>query len=103
MSGGEGVPKELVVKPIGTVRSPFVERADAPRQAVGAKEVLGTIELYPGQDFEHALSDLAAFSHVWVIFWFHLNEGWKPKVLPPRSRKRVGLFATRSPHRPNCR
>jgi len=101
VSAGEGDPRELVVKPIGTVRSPFVERADAPRQAVSAKDVHGTIELYPGRDFEHALEDLDQFSHLWVIFWFHLNEGWRPKVLPPRSAERRGLFATRAPYRPN--
>jgi len=39
---------------------------------------------------------------VWVIFWFHRNSGWRPKVLPPRSASgRKGVFATRAPHRPN--
>ena len=39
---------------------------------------------------------------IWVLFWFHLNEGWRPKVQPPRSTTgRKGLFSTRSPHRPN--
>jgi hypothetical protein len=39
---------------------------------------------------------------IWVIFWFHHNPGWRPKVLPPRSTSgRKGVFATRSPHRPN--
>src|SRR4029453_6688659 len=85
----------------GVVRSPFVERRQAPRQSAAAREVRGTIELFPGLGFEHALADIERWSHLWVIFWFHLNEGWKPKVLPPRSQRRRGLFATRSPHRPN--
>ena len=53
-------------------------------------------------DFEHALSNLAEWQYIWVLFWFDRNEGWRPKVLPPRSRSgRKGVFATRSPHRPN--
>jgi tRNA-Thr(GGU) m(6)t(6)A37 methyltransferase TsaA len=60
------------------------------------------IELLPGRNFEHALEDLAHWELIWVIFWFHLNSGWRPKVLPPRSTTgRKGVFATRSPHRPN--
>lgn len=54
-------------------------------------------------NFEQALEDLAGFERLWLIYWFHRNTTWKPKVLPPRSfknRKR-GVFATRSPHRPN--
>jgi tRNA (adenine37-N6)-methyltransferase len=91
----------LVCRPIGVVRSPFRERAEAPRQASAARDVRGRIELLPGRDFEHALDDLESWPYLWVLFWFHLNEGWRPKVLPPRSEKRRGVFATRSPYRPN--
>lgn len=89
--------------PIGVVKSPFVDKVSAPRQAVAAADVRGTIELFPGRDFEHALSDLEGWDRLWVIFCFHLNEpgGWRPKVLPPRSTTKRGVFATRSPHRPN--
>ncbi len=61
----------------------------------------GTIELFPGRDFEHALEGLEGWDFIWVVFWFHLNTDWRPKVLPPRSTKRRGVFSTRSPHRPN--
>ncbi len=91
---------ELVVRPIGVVHSPFVERQDAPRQAVEA-DVEGTIELYPQNGIEHALEDLSGFSRIWVVFWFHHNQGWTPKVRPPRSVERRGVFATRAPYRPN--
>lgn len=91
----------LTLTPIGVVHSPFAERRQAPRQPEAARGVRGTIELYPGRNFEHALHDLDGFRHLWVIFWFHLNPGWRPKVLPPRSARRRGVFATRSPHRPN--
>ena len=90
--------------PIGVVRTPFPDRVSAPRQPYAAAGVKGTIELFPGRDFEHALSDLEGWDRLWVIFCFHLNAPgvWRPKVLPPRSAgKRRGVFATRSPHRPN--
>jgi tRNA-Thr(GGU) m(6)t(6)A37 methyltransferase TsaA len=94
----------ITLTPIGVVRSPFVERAGAPRQPHAAGGARGTIELCPGHDFEHALSDLEGWDRIWVVFVFHLNPpgAWRPKVLPPRSAgKRRGVFATRSPHRPN--
>jgi len=90
---------ELVLRPIGFVRSPFGEKAEAPRQGVLAAGARGSIELLP--EYRDALDDLAAFDRVWILFWFHLAAGWKPKVLPPRSETKRGLFATRSPHRPN--
>jgi tRNA-Thr(GGU) m(6)t(6)A37 methyltransferase TsaA len=92
---------ELTVRPIGYVKSPFVDRMSTPRQPAAARGVCGTIELLAGQNFEHGLADLDCWDHIWVVFWFHLNDGWRPKVLPPRSTKRRGVFATRSPHRPN--
>ena len=99
-SAERAVASELVVRPIGVVHSPFRERASAPRQPA-ASDARGSIELFPDSGFEHALSDLERWSHLWVLFWFHLNEGFRPKVLPPRSARRRGVFSTRSPHRPN--
>jgi tRNA-Thr(GGU) m(6)t(6)A37 methyltransferase TsaA len=93
--------------PIGYVRSPFKERADAPRQASadGGRGVRGTIKLVPGIGLEDAVSDLEGWQYLWVIFVFHANvkegRGWKPKVTPPRSATKRGVLATRSPHRPN--
>ncbi|WP_394837348.1 tRNA (N6-threonylcarbamoyladenosine(37)-N6)-methyltransferase TrmO [Pendulispora rubella] len=89
----------LPMTPIGVLRTPFKEKMHAPRQAVIARDVPGTIELLP--EYEHALTDLEGIDRLWVLFWFHMAEGWRPKVLPPRSERRRGLFATRSPHRPN--
>jgi tRNA (adenine37-N6)-methyltransferase len=92
-------------EPIGVVHSPFVERVQAPRQAAAARGVRGTIELFAGRGFEDALEGLGAWEYAWVIFVFHRNieEGrsWKPKVQPPRAISKMGVFATRSPHRPN--
>lgn len=91
------------IEAIGTFYSPFADKLEAPRQAVG--DVSGyesRIELNPGHNFEQALEDLEGFSHVWVIFQFDRNQTWKTKVQPPRgSTKQRGVFATRSPYRPN--
>jgi len=89
------------VAPIGVVRSPFKEKRDAPRQAIVAAEATGTLELFAGRGYEHALRDLAGWDRVWVLFWFHEAKHFAPTVLPPRSTVKRGLFATRSPHRPN--
>jgi tRNA-Thr(GGU) m(6)t(6)A37 methyltransferase TsaA len=88
--------------PIGVVRTPFLERVSAPRQPAAARGIPGRIELARGRDFEHALSDIEGWERLWVVYVFHLNRGWRPKVLPPRSHTRRGVFATRSPHRPNA-
>src|SRR5882757_9696227 len=94
-------PQHLALRPIGVVHSPFKERVDAPRQPSAARGVEGTIELFSGRNFEQALEDIQGFNFIWVVFWFHLNTTWKPKVSPPRSGLRRGVFATRSPYRPN--
>jgi tRNA (adenine37-N6)-methyltransferase len=89
----------LEVVPIGVARTPFREKVAAPRQATVARGVKGEIEIFPA--YEHALADLADVERIWVLFWFHLAKGWRPKVLPPRSARRRGVLSTRSPHRPN--
>jgi tRNA-Thr(GGU) m(6)t(6)A37 methyltransferase TsaA len=91
----------LELTPIGIVHSPWREKHSAPRQPSEAKGVEGTIELWDEGPYEHAVSDLHEWSHIWVLFWFHLNTQWHAKVLPPRSTQKRGVFATRSPHRPN--
>jgi tRNA (adenine37-N6)-methyltransferase len=91
----------LQLTPIGVVHSPWKDKRSAPRQPAAARDVAGVIELYPHTHYEHALQDLTQWSHLWVLFWFHLNTQWNAKVLPPRSQTKRGVFATRSPHRPN--
>ncbi len=90
--------RELLVRPIGFVRSPFGEKVEAPRQGT-AGGAAGTVEVLP--PYQDALEDLDGFERIWLLFWFDRAEGWKPKVLPPRSERKRGVFATRSPHRPN--
>jgi len=95
--------RRLTLTPIGVVHSPFTEKMQAPRQPNTPQAADGTVELTSGHDFEHALEDLDTFRYIWLLFWFDQSEGWRPKVLPPRSTSgRKGVFATRSPHRPNA-
>lgn len=89
----------LTVTPIGIVRSPFREKREAPRQGTATGAAEATIELRA--DLGHAVEDLEGFERIWVVFWFDRAHGWKPKVLPPRSDRKRGVLATRSPHRPN--
>jgi tRNA-Thr(GGU) m(6)t(6)A37 methyltransferase TsaA len=85
---------------IGVVRSPFVDKKDAPRQP-RASTAEGTIELFSGRDLEDALSGIEEWSHIWVLYVFDRAGGYRPKVLPPRAHAKKGVLATRSPHRPN--
>lgn len=94
--------KRLTLTPIGFIHTTYRDRSAAPRQPGMASETtVGEITLLPRQNFEQALQDLDGFERIWILFWFDRNKGWNPKVLPPRSRKKKGVFATRSPHRPN--
>lgn len=93
---------ELRLTPIGILHCDRHEKVEAPRQPAAAERHRGVIELLPGHHYEHALEDLDGWERIWILFWFHRNAGWRPKVLPPRSTDgRKGVFATRSPHRPN--
>ncbi|MGZ3687884.1 MAG: tRNA (N6-threonylcarbamoyladenosine(37)-N6)-methyltransferase TrmO [Bdellovibrionota bacterium] len=91
-------------EPIGIVRSPFQERFGIPRQA-GLVSSRAVIELPDSAEMRDALRGLEAFSHIWVVFVFHdtLSESWNPLVRPPRlgGARKIGVFASRSPHRPN--
>ncbi len=93
---------DIRMQPIGLVSSSYRERFAAPRQPSLDNPQPARIELNGGMNFEQALADLDGFSHIWVLYWMHLNQGWNPTVMPPRGPKiRRGLFATRAPHRPN--
>lgn len=105
-TSGATAPQTLALCVIGHVRSPYKERFGTPRQATVTLQTLddkaqaASIELLP--EYTPALKDLAGFEYIWVLCWLHLNEHWKPQVVPPRGPKVArGLFATRAPHRPN--
>lgn len=88
------------IEPIGYFQSSADERYSVGRQG-GIIKNQGTIILNSRCNFEQALEDLEGFERIWLIYGFHRNNQWKPKVLPPRGDKKRGVFATRSPHRPN--
>lgn len=93
---------EVIINPIGFVESNHKQRYETPRQGVLAKYSKAIIHLNPKNNFEQALQNLDGFERIWIIYQFHLNKNWKPLVTPPRhTRKKVGVFATRAPYRPN--
>jgi len=92
----------LTLQPIGFIRTGKQVKFQALHQPMESKSEENVLELIPGRRYDAALRDLAGFSRIWLIWWFHRNASWRPLVLPPRGpAKRRGLFATRSPHRPN--
>lgn len=90
---------------IGVVRSCFKEKFGIPRQSGLVSEARATLELEPPYNRCEAVAALEGFSHIWVVFVFHgaMREQWRPTVRPPRlgGNQRVGVFASRSPYRPN--
>src|SRR5579872_2992859 len=92
----------LALRPIGFVRTASRFKFDAPSQPDRAKVERNFVELLPGPPYDLALQDLDGFDRIWIVSWFHRNQNWRPRVLPPRGPAiRRGVFATRSPHRPN--
>ncbi|TLX55179.1 tRNA (N6-threonylcarbamoyladenosine(37)-N6)-methyltransferase TrmO [Stutzerimonas nosocomialis] len=93
------------VSPIGYLRSCFQEKFAIPRQPRLAPAARGVLELVPPFDQAHALDGLEQVSHVWLLFLFHqaLESQPRLRVRPPRlgGNQMVGVFATRSTHRPN--
>ncbi|MES2696056.1 MAG: tRNA (N6-threonylcarbamoyladenosine(37)-N6)-methyltransferase TrmO [Verrucomicrobiota bacterium] len=92
----------LTLQPIGFLHTRQQVKFQAGHQPVTAKEERNELELLPDCHYEEALRDIAGMERVWLLWWFHRNENWRPMVLPPRGlSQRRGVFATRSPHRPN--
>jgi tRNA-Thr(GGU) m(6)t(6)A37 methyltransferase TsaA len=92
-------------EPIGFVASCFKEKFGIPRQSGLIPEAQGILEIIPPYNRPEAFRELADYSHIWLSFVFHANlrQHWKPTVRPPRlgGNQRVGVFASRSPFRPN--
>ncbi|MEZ5326023.1 MAG: tRNA (N6-threonylcarbamoyladenosine(37)-N6)-methyltransferase TrmO [Verrucomicrobiales bacterium] len=100
-------PESYSIEPIGRIESPFREKFGTPRQAGLVPAAAGTIILNEPYRRVEMWRGLADFSHIWLIWGFHLvpNDGAAPRttVRPPRlgGNDRLGVFATRSPFRPN--
>ncbi|MBP5639120.1 MAG: tRNA (N6-threonylcarbamoyladenosine(37)-N6)-methyltransferase TrmO [Victivallales bacterium] len=93
---------EFSVCPIGTFHTDALYPYDVPRQGSLAGDNVGYVRLKENCGFEQALECLDGFSHIWLLFLFDRNAGWRPKIQPPRHvDHKVGAFASRSPYRPN--
>jgi tRNA-Thr(GGU) m(6)t(6)A37 methyltransferase TsaA len=90
---------EITYKPIGVVHSPFKEPQGTPIQPPGAKGVVGTVEVFP--EYAEGLEDLEDFSHIILLYHFHLSQKSSLKVKPYMDDKAHGIFAIRAPSRPN--
>lgn len=94
----------LALKKIAVIHTDFPEKFGVPRQS-GLAAVRGTIVFEPEYRNPEALRGIEAYSHLWIIWGFSKvsKEGWRPTVRPPRlgGNRRMGVFATRSPFRPN--
>lgn len=94
----------MEIKPIATIHTDFPGKFGIPRQS-GLAATVGKIIFSEEYRRTEAVRGLESYSHIWLIWQFSesLREGWSPTVRPPRlgGNKRVGVFATRSPFRPN--
>ena len=99
----------MQINPIGTIQTCFTEKFGVPRQSLMVNEARGLIKFNPECSHPDTVLHLEEFSHLWVVYLFHKNqntnhpEKWTNTIQPPRidAPKKVGVYASRSPHRPN--
>ncbi len=94
------------MKVIARIRNPYDVKFGVPRQSGLAEQVVSTVVFEPEFRSAEALRGIEEFSHLWLIWAFDRaeREEWSPTVRPPRlgGNRRIGVFATRSPYRPNA-
>lgn len=97
--------ERFVFEPIGTLHTCFKEKFGIPRQSGLVQHAQGILKLRNHPFYKSAIRELESFSHIWLVFVFHQHDAksWKPSIRPPRlgGAKKVGVLASRSPHRPN--
>ena len=93
----------MELTPIAHIRSDFSEKFGIPRQSGLVEELTAAVVFEPAYRDPSAFRGVEGFSHLWLIWEFSRSRGWSPTVRPPRlgGNKRLGVFATRSPFRPN--
>ncbi|MCK5742649.1 MAG: tRNA (N6-threonylcarbamoyladenosine(37)-N6)-methyltransferase TrmO [Chlorobi bacterium] len=89
----------IIFNPIGIIHSPFTQKENMPIQTSGGKGIKGHIEIFP--EYIDGLRDLDEFSHIYLIYQFHLSKGCDLLCKPFLDDKKHGVFAVRSPRRPN--
>ena len=92
--------KQINIKPIGIIHTPFNDIEGMPIQPLAAKGVKGYIELF--SEYIEGLTDLAEFSHITLLYHLHKINGYNLMVKPFMDNKEHGIFATKSPKRPNA-
>lgn len=90
---------EIKYKPIGIIHSPFKEPKGTPIQPKAAKDIDGSVEIFP--EYAEGLKDIEGFSHIILIYHFHLVKKPSLKVKPFMDNQIRGVFSTRAPSRPN--
>ena len=84
---------------IGYIRSPYHSTKEIPKGPGAKHDAEGVLEILP--EFETGLTDIEGFSHLFVVWCFHQSEGYELLGTPPIDNRPHGVFATRSPRRPN--
>lgn len=96
----------MEITPIAYIRSDFQEKFGIPRQSGLVEALRAEVVFAPEYQVPEAVRGLEDFSHIWLIWEFSQarREGWSPTVRPPRlgGNRRLGVFATRAPFRPNA-
>lgn len=90
---------KITYKQIGIVHSPFAEPKGTPTQSFAAKGIEGMVEVFP--EYQKGLKDIERFSHIILIYHFHLSKPYSLEVIPFVDNKPNGLLSTRAPSRPN--
>ncbi len=88
----------MILKSIGLINTPYKRREDIPRQGSLSHEMC-EIEVF--HEYSEGLNDIEQCSHLFVLYWLHLGDRGKLTAVPPHNGREHGVFATRSPNRPN--
>lgn len=98
-NGNEDTADRVILKAIGRIRTPFCQPSGTPIQPAYAEGAEGRVIV---DDFySTALEDIEGFERLWLIYWMDRVDAFKARVVPYRDTRERGLFATRSPCRPN--
>ena len=92
--------ESIIIKPIGTIRTPFIGIDNMPIQPIAAEGKIGYIKMLP--EYVEGLTDLEGFSHITLLYHFHKTSSFKLLVKPFMDTVEHGVFACRAPKRPNA-
>lgn len=90
---------KIEMKPIGFIKSPFINRSDITGNGIRDEKATAVIEML--DEFKEGISDIKEGSNGVILFYFHKSEGYKLNTFSHKAMKNMGVFSTRSPFRPN--